>query len=174
METVAQHFTLAIYQLPEVIFTVLMQTTIGAFAVQERYALVAACMFLTSFIRHTLADGNLSDQTDAFMNLHGKSIMQAVLSGVTTVAPRSALPNLIDLLAMIALKRPEQCRIWMREIMFSDHFAPSQASPNAKEKFLKAVAGARSTKKIRDSANQFALVARGLEGSSFGYATTTM
>ena len=43
---VAQHFTLAIYQLPGPIFTTLIQTAIGAFVIQERYALVAACMFL--------------------------------------------------------------------------------------------------------------------------------
>lgn len=43
---VSQHFTSAIYQLPEVMFNTLMQTSIGALAIQERYALVADCMFL--------------------------------------------------------------------------------------------------------------------------------
>lgn len=53
------------------------------------------------------------------MNLHGKATMHALLAGVAGVAPRSALPNLIDLLAMIALKRSEECGLWMREILFS-------------------------------------------------------
>lgn len=53
------------------------------------------------------------------MRLHGKTIVHALLSGVAGVAPRSALPNLIDLLAMIALKRSEECRLWMRETLFS-------------------------------------------------------
>lgn len=53
------------------------------------------------------------------MNLHGKAIVHALLAGVASVAPRSALPNLIELLAMIALKRTEECRIWMKDILFS-------------------------------------------------------
>lgn len=63
-----------------------------------------------------------------------------------------------------------------------------------KEKFVKGVVGyaqfcfplletqpqtpfpisSRSLKRTRDAANQFTLVARGLEGSNFGYASVTM
>jgi hypothetical protein len=32
----------------------------------------------------------------------------------------------------------------------------------------------RNTKRIREAAQQFTLVARGLDGTSFGYATVTM
>lgn len=32
----------------------------------------------------------------------------------------------------------------------------------------------RSIKRTREAANQFALVARGLEGTSFGYASVSM
>ncbi|KAF8523853.1 ARM repeat-containing protein [Gautieria morchelliformis] len=174
MEMVTHHFTRVLYQLPEAIFSTLMQTAVGAFAVQERYALVAACTFLASLIRNSLADGDLTEEANTLMSLHGKPIVHALLSGVAGVAPRSALPNLIDLLAMISLKRPEECRLWMRETLLSAYFIPSQASPESKEKFLKTVASARSTKRIRDASNQFALVARGLEGSSFGYATVSM
>ncbi|KAF8591613.1 ARM repeat-containing protein [Ramaria rubella] len=174
METVTHHFTRALYELPGSLLSTLVQTAVGAFAIQERYALVAACTFLASLIRNTLADGNLVEQADVLMSLHGKNIVQALLSGFAGVAPRSALPNLIDLLAMVSLKRPDESRIWMREVLFSEYFISCQASPEAKEKFLKTVASARSTKKIRDASNQFALIARGLEGSSFGYATVTM
>ncbi|KAF8511488.1 ARM repeat-containing protein [Hysterangium stoloniferum] len=173
MEMVTRQFTRTIYNLPIGIFTTLMQTTVGAMAIQERYALVSACSFLMGLVRQTFADGNLSDQADALMNVHGKAIVHAILSGFAGVAPRSTLPNLIDLLALIALKRTDQCRIWMRETLFSEYFVQSQATPDAKEKFLRIVTSARSTKKIRDASNQFALIARGLEGSSFGYATIT-
>jgi importin-13 len=53
------------------------------------------------------------------MNLHGKAILHALLMGIAGVAPRSALPNLIELLALIALKRALECREWMKEILFS-------------------------------------------------------
>jgi hypothetical protein len=43
---VTHQFTRTIYSLSPGIFTTLLQTTIGALAVQERYALVSACSFL--------------------------------------------------------------------------------------------------------------------------------
>lgn len=36
------------------------------------------------------------------------------------------------------------------------------------------VCRSRSLRRTRDAANQFTLVARGLEGSNFGYASVTM
>ena len=68
----------------------------------------------------------------------------------------------------------------------------SKATPDAKEKFVKAVLAfvrslnlalrdvlmhdfsSRSLKRTRDAAQQFTLVARGLEGSGFGYASLSM
>ena len=72
-------------------------------------------------------------------------------------------------------------------------FYPCRATDEAKNKFIKAVFGyvlpapilnfaslprlscsTRSMKRTRDAAQQFTLVARGLEGSTFGYATVSM
>lgn len=67
----------------------------------------------------------------------------------------------------------------------------SKAGPEAKEVFVKAIiryvnrrtffefllsspSSSRSLKRTRDAAQQFMLVARGLEGSSFGHATVSM
>jgi len=105
------------------------------------------------------------------MNIHGRPIFITLLAGLASVTPRSALPNLIDLISLLALKRSEQVREWTKEILFSDYFLQTQASTEAKNSFCKAIAAGRSTKKIRDAANQFALIARGLAGTSFGYAT---
>ena len=52
-----------------------------------------------------------------------------------------------------------------------DDFYPCRATPEAKNKFIKTIFGTRSIKRTRDAAHQFTLVARGLEGSNFGYAT---
>lgn len=43
----------------------------------------------------------------------------------------------------------------------------SKATPQAREKLRAAVLGSRSTKRVRDGLNEFALVARGLEGSAY-------
>jgi hypothetical protein len=71
---------------------------------------------------------------------------------------------------------------------------PSKATPEAKRAFVKAIIGfvdaasmfvdlfvltvtmsrSRSPKKTREAAQQFTLVARGLEGTSFGYASVNV
>lgn len=76
-------------------------------------------MIKTTLLRHTFLDGTLTEQADALMKNHGKAIVHALLSDFAAVAPRSALPNLIDLLSMIVLKRTEEARVWMRDILFS-------------------------------------------------------
>jgi len=63
---------------------------------------------------------------------------------------------------------------WIKEILFADDFTPSKATPEVKEKFVKAIMSSRSLKRTRDAANQFTLVARGLEGSGFGYTSVSM
>ena len=75
--------------------------------------------------------------------------------------------------------------------LVQDDYYPCRATPEAKNKFIKAVFGSvlnvvvapymltlppssRAMKRIREAAQQFTLVARGLEGSTFGYATVSM
>lgn len=77
-------------------------------------------------------------------------------------------------------------------MVIQEDFYPCRATPEAKNKFIKTIFGydlmlglihsssligvsrSRSLKRTRDAAQQFTLVARGLEGSAFGYATVTM
>lgn len=153
------------------------------------------------------------------VQVHGRIILRALLSGFAGVAPRSATPNLIELLSIMVTKFPAESKAWMAEILYSvshlalgvepgayvcfnlgmqPDFTPSQATPEAKDKFVKTVFGqvpymflffghcshlfsyasshgrSRSLRRTRDAAQQFTLVARGLEGSSFGYATVSM
>ena len=94
--------------------------------------------------------------------------MHAVLVGFAAVAPRSALPNLIEILGTLLTKASDiggsgGATQWMNEILMSvrhhhlfsnhfcdssltnfllqDDFVPSKAGPDAKTKFIKAVAG---------------------------------
>ncbi|OBZ74388.1 Importin-13 [Grifola frondosa] len=174
MDTVALHFLAAFYQLPPELFNALVQCTISSLALQERYSLTAACKFLISLISRTYATDELTEAKAMLARVHGRSIMRAVLSGFAGVAPRSATANLIELLSTLITKFPAESKAWMTDVLFSDDFVQSKATPEAKEKFVKAVFGSRSLKRTRDAAQQFTLVARGLEGSSFGYTTITM
>ncbi|CAL1698588.1 unnamed protein product [Somion occarium] len=168
------HFIPVFYQLPHDLFNALMQCAISALSLQERYSLVSACTFLGAIVNKTSTNDDLKEAKTMLIQTHGRSILRAVLCGFAGQAPRSANPNLIEVLSTMVTRFPAETRTWMAEILYADDFPPSKATPEAKEKFLKSIFSSRSLRRTRDAAQQFTLVARGLEGSSFGYASVTM
>ncbi|RDX49711.1 ARM repeat-containing protein [Lentinus brumalis] len=174
MEGFAQHFVPVFYRLTQELFNALIQCAISAMSLQERYSLVSVCTFLSSLIVRTASNDDLIGAKAAFAQAHGASIMRALLHGFAGVAPRSVLPNLLELLSTLTGKYPAESKQWMTSILFADDFYPCRATDDAKSKFIKAVFGTRSLKRTREAVQQFTIVARGLEGSSFGYATVSM
>ncbi|KAI0937932.1 hypothetical protein AcW1_002387 [Taiwanofungus camphoratus] len=174
MNTVAVHFVATFYRLPSELFNTLMQCAISSVSLQERYSLVAACTFLGSLINRTSTTDELGDAKTMLAQIHGHSMMKALLNGFAGIAPRSATQNLIELLSILVTKFPAESKVWMTEILYADDFVQSKATNEAKDKLVKTVFGPRSTRRIRDAAQQFTLVARGLDGSSFGYTSVTM
>lgn len=174
LEMVAQHFISVFYRLPPDLFHALMQCAIGSLALQERYALVSACQFLASLINRTALAEDLGDAKEALGQAHGRAIMHAVLAGFAVVAPRSTTPNIVEVLSTLVQRYPMQSKAWMEDVLYASDFPPSRATDEAKQKFVKTIYGSRANKRIRDAASQFTLVARGLEGSSFGHATITL
>ncbi|KAK0200747.1 armadillo-type protein [Desarmillaria ectypa] len=174
MDRVAQDFTITLYHLPPGALDALMQCSVRAMALQERYSLIAACNFLSNLIHRSCVYPALEAQRTQLISGHGRDIMRAVLFGLAGVSPRSATPNLVEMLSTLLVRCIEESRVWLKEILFDDDFVPSKAGPAIKETFVKTVLGSRSIKRTREAANQFALVARGLEGTSFGYASVSM
>ncbi|KAK0477030.1 armadillo-type protein [Armillaria novae-zelandiae] len=174
MDRVAQDFTATLYHLPPGALDALMQCSVRAMALQERYSLIAACNFLSNLIHRSCVYPALEAQRTQLISGHGRDIMRAVLFGLAGVSPRSATPNLVEMLSTLLVRCVEESRAWLKEILFDDDFLPSKAGPAIKETFVKTVLGSRSIKRTREAANQFALVARGLEGTSFGYASVSM
>ncbi|KAF9237195.1 armadillo-type protein [Melanogaster broomeanus] len=174
LDIVAKHFIAIFYNLPPGALDALMQCAISSLSLQERYSLVATCTFLETLIRRTASSDDLGDASTILIQMHGRPILCAILCGFAGVAPRSATQNLIELLAVIASKYPAETREWMNEILFADDFVHSKATAEAKWAFVKAVVGSRSPKRTREAAQQFTLIARGLEGTSFGYASVSM
>ncbi|KAI0686931.1 ARM repeat-containing protein [Cytidiella melzeri] len=174
LETIALHFVSVFHQLPPQLSDALMQCAIGSLALQERYALVASCTFLATMINRTAAAEGLEEAKNVFAQKHGKNIMHSILSGFAGVAPRTATPNLIELLSTMLTRFPLQSKEWINEILYSPDFMPSKATSEAKEKFVKTIFSSRSLRRTREAAQQFILVARGLEGSSFGYSSVAM
>ncbi|KAF8637543.1 hypothetical protein AX17_002750 [Amanita inopinata Kibby_2008] len=179
MDRVAQDFTNTFYSLPPGALDAVMQCAIQCLGLQERYSLVSACNFLHTLIHRSSIHEELIPHKRRLLETHGHTIMRAVLEGFAAVAPRSAMPNLIEILGMLLNRGGDMEGVsgaggWMAEILFADDFVQSKATPEAKDKFVKAVLGSRSLKKIREAAQQFTLIARGLEGSNFGIASLTM
>lgn len=49
--------------------------------------------------------------------VHGPSIMRAILSGFAGNAPRTASPNLIELLSVLVTRYPVESRRWMLDVL---------------------------------------------------------
>ncbi|KAL0952434.1 hypothetical protein HGRIS_006706 [Hohenbuehelia grisea] len=174
MDTVAHNFAGAFFSLPQGMLDMLMQCAVTSMELQERYALVAACTFLGALFNRVFIHEELEAARNQLVQRHGKIVLATVLRGFAGIAPRSAVPNLIDLLSTLVSRCTAECRQWMGDILFADDFLASKAGHEAKMKFVRAVTSSRSLKRTREAAQQFMLVARGLEGSNFGYATLTM
>ncbi|KAH9912340.1 ARM repeat-containing protein [Epithele typhae] len=173
MDSFVHHFLHNFYRLPPDLFNALIQCATSALALQERYSLASTCTFLAAIINRTCITDDLGAGKTAFAQTHGAAIMRAVLFGFAGVAPRSVMQNLIELLSTMITRYPLESKQWITAILFADDFYPCRATTEAKNKFIKTVFGTRSIKRTRDAAQQFTLIARGLEGSNFGYATAT-
>ncbi|KAF5347245.1 hypothetical protein D9756_009920 [Leucocoprinus leucothites] len=149
MDRVAQDFTGQFYQLPEGALDTLMQCAITALSLQERYSLVAASNFLSSLIHRSALIDELMPHKCALVAAHGRALMRAVLQGFAGIAPRSVVPNLIEILGTLMSRAGTTVETndsgtaseWMKEIIFSPDFIPSKATMEDKEKFVKGIVG---------------------------------
>ncbi|KAG7094032.1 hypothetical protein E1B28_007654 [Marasmius oreades] len=171
LDRVAQNMPSNLYFLLPGGLDALMQCAIRALTLQERYSLVAACSFLSTLIHRSYVHESLAPYRTQLVSTHGRAITEAVVSGLAGQAPRSATTNLIEMLSTLLTRCLSECRLWLNDVLFSENFIASKATKEDKERFMKAVLGSRTLKKTREAAQQFTLVARGLEGTSFGYAS---
>lgn len=70
-------------------------------------------------ITQTSSNDSLGDMKDMLVQSYGRTIMTAVLAGFAGVAPRSATPNLVELLSTLVSRYPNESRGWVSEILFS-------------------------------------------------------
>ncbi|KAJ7869872.1 hypothetical protein B0H14DRAFT_3440354 [Mycena olivaceomarginata] len=183
--------------LPDGPFDALIQCVISALALQKRYSLVAACTFLGTFIHRIapyapLSAGELQLLQAHMIRAHGRAIMRAVLCGFAGAAPRSVSANLLELPSLLVSRGDQRAvaeaegemratetarngggaRGWGRDSVFAGLY-PVEAGHANKERFVKTVVSSRSVKKTKEAANQFMMVAWGMEGSRFGYSSAS-
>ncbi|TFK99936.1 ARM repeat-containing protein [Pterulicium gracile] len=190
MDTVAKNFVTCFYRLPPGMFDGLLQCSVSSLSLQERYSLVAACNFLGTLFNKTFLVSTSTTFTPTstppessdlaelprstyinFIQSHGRSILRAVLAGLSGVSPRSSTQNLIELLSTLISRCPEECRMWIRDILLGPDLVPSKATQAQREKFVKQLAESRGMKRMREAVNEYVLVARGLDGTTFGYSS---
>ncbi|KAG8982393.1 hypothetical protein FRB93_008149 [Tulasnella sp. JGI-2019a] len=172
MMTVVTTFPASFLSLPPLLLDSIMQCSITGLTLTERYSLVDAAKFLHTFCRKTLASPDHAPQSKEILKRHGPTMTQAILVGIAGASPRTTIPNLVDLLAILISKIPEH-RVWMKEVLFSPQLENPKLTRAAKDKFLQVATTSRSIRLTCDAANEFSLVARGLDGSGFGYASIT-
>ncbi|KAJ7820865.1 hypothetical protein B0H13DRAFT_2682226 [Mycena leptocephala] len=174
MDRVAQDFTAAFCALPAGAFDALMQCTIGALALQERYSLVAAATFLVGFLSpFSLFSRWLAVRTPAghphpprcalapispeqlqllqahLIRTHGRAIMRTVLCGFAALLSRWDERAVGE--AESEMREGRQpgsgARGWVAGVVFAEDFFPSKAGQEAKERFVKTVVSWRLVKK---------------------------
>jgi len=95
-----------------------MNCAVRALTLQERYSLVAASTFLSTFIHRSYVHASLASYRTQLLAVHGRTVMYGVLSGLAGQAPRSATPNLIEVLSTLLTRCVEESRRWIREVLF--------------------------------------------------------
>lgn len=72
-----------------------------------------------SLINRTSTTDELGDAKTMLAQIHGHSMMKALLNGFAGIAPRSATQNLIELLSILVTKFPAESKVWMTEILYA-------------------------------------------------------
>jgi hypothetical protein len=72
-----------------------------------------------TLINCSSSSDQLVEAKATLIQAHGRSILRALLCGFAGVAPRSVVPNLIELLSTLMNRAPTECRAWMMETLFA-------------------------------------------------------
>jgi len=139
LDIIVQDFLRAFFLIPAEVLQAILSCAITALSMQERYSLVKSCMFLNTFLNALLVNAELETECEAVLNAYGRNIVHAVLVGIAGVAPRTVLPNLVELLTTLVVKRRQITKTWIGDVLYSTTFIPTKASDDAKKTFFESV-----------------------------------
>ena len=72
----------------------------------------------TALIKDTQASDDFADAKQLLLDTHGRATMRALLVGFAGVAPKSAVPNLVELFSALVVKTPLESKRWILEILY--------------------------------------------------------
>ncbi|CEQ40106.1 SPOSA6832_01697 [Sporobolomyces salmonicolor] len=139
---------------------------------QEQFSLKSTIELLLSSVQQTKMASASSATFHATLLPRTRSILRAVLLAVAGGVPRSHLTSLSELLHACLLRLPEQARPALKELLATPGWPSERTGEDAKGKFERAVLSARTGRQVRQAVSDFALLARGLDGSAYGAATS--
>ncbi|WVQ82597.1 hypothetical protein IAT38_004727 [Cryptococcus sp. DSM 104549] len=139
---------------------------------QERFSLTSCAQFFIAFLSKTRFPSPLESLADPLLFQFGPLLLRALLLCAGSEGPRSVIPNMAELLAsLVARVSGEMMAGWLEGVLMVDGFPDPRATGEAKKKLKEAILRSRTTRKMREALNEFALVARGLDGTVYGNAT---
>ncbi|CED84264.1 Nuclear transport receptor LGL2 (importin beta superfamily) [Phaffia rhodozyma] len=167
---VAARFPGSILGNPTDMVDLMMGLSVDGLGLQERYSLQAVTGFVTTAISRSRAQAHLLDEFNPVLQKYGHAFIHAIILGAGGRSPRSMILHLAELLAAMVTRFPELSAGWLGSVLAVEGFPDRRATPKAKEKLKATVLKSRTTKRVREALNEFALVARGLENSAYGNA----
>nr|ODO01293.1 hypothetical protein L204_02021 [Cryptococcus depauperatus CBS 7855] len=139
---------------------------------QERFSLKSASDFFVALLVKTRSPSPLESLFDPLLFAFGPSLLRALILSAGCEGPRSVIPNLAELLAaLITRVSGSQMAGWLEDVLSVEGFPDRRATPASKKKLRDAILKSRTTRRMREALHEFALIARGLEGTTYGNAT---
>ncbi|GAA5914025.1 uncharacterized protein JCM6883_007125 [Sporobolomyces salmoneus] len=138
---------------------------------QEQFSLKSTIELLLLSVQQTKMASASSSAFSATLQPRTPSLVRSILLAVAGSVPRSHLVSLSELLHACLLRLPEQSRPALGELLSTPNWPNERTTQEAKTRFEKSVLSARTGRQVRQAVNDFALLARGLEGSAYGAQT---
>ncbi|GAA5940498.1 uncharacterized protein JCM15063_002352 [Sporobolomyces koalae] len=152
---------------PDYLDAVLAFTERGL-GLQEQFTLKATIELLLLALQQTKMADPSSQHFAAAFRIRTHSIVRSTLLAIAGAVPRSHLVSLSELLHACLLRLPEQARPALKELLATPGWPNERTTEEAKGKFERSVLSARTGRQVRQAVNDFALLARGLDGSAYG------
>lgn len=168
----AARFPGVLLRLPEQTVQTYLELGLLGLGAQERHSLRTACEFLIALLHGTRYPSPLEGPSDPLWAHVGPGVLRAVVQGAGADAPRSVIPNLAELLAALVQRcGAQRAGEWLEGVLWVEGWPDARATGAAKTRLKETILRSRTTKKMREALHEFALVARGLDGTTYGNAT---
>nr|XP_031862141.1 uncharacterized protein CI109_002554 [Kwoniella shandongensis]KAA5529213.1 hypothetical protein CI109_002554 [Kwoniella shandongensis] len=168
----ASRFPGVLLRLPTPVVEAYMSLGLMGLVTQERFSLKSASEFFVAVLANTRYPSPVEPIADPLFAHFGPLILRALILSAGSEGPRSVIPNMAELLAgLIARISPSLMASWLQGVLMQDGFPDPRATIDAKKKLKEHILRSRTTRKMREALHEFALVARGLDGTTYGNAT---